>query len=101
MKASFRRCQNCPHLDRSDWCSKLRDRPAQPHRRIILVVIGLFLLRKRTQRPHVACTIRSLLFARILLDLATSRRTCFLGRLDFGMVVHGSCVMVENILRQR
>ena len=42
----------------------------------------------------------SLLFAAILLDLShIPANLLSLGALDFGMVVDGSVVMVENILR--
>ena len=44
----------------------------------------------------------ALLFAAILLDLShIPANLLSLGALDFGMVVDGSVVMVENILRQR
>src|SRR6202035_2460777 len=69
---------------------------------VILVVILLFLLLGNARSALiVACTIPfSLLFAAILLDLRhIPANLLSLGALDFGMVVDGSVVMVENILR--
>jgi cobalt-zinc-cadmium resistance protein CzcA len=69
---------------------------------IALVVIILFLfLGNLRSALIVALTIPfSLLFASILLDLRhIPANLLSLGALDFGMVVDGSVVMVENILR--
>ena len=69
---------------------------------IILVVIILFLfLGNLRSALIVALTIPfSLLFASICLDLRhIPANLLSLGALDFGMVVDGSVVMVENILR--
>lgn len=69
---------------------------------IILVVIVLFLLLGNVRSAIiVAATIPfSLLFASIFLDLRhIPANLLSLGALDFGMVVDGSVVMVENILR--
>jgi cobalt-zinc-cadmium resistance protein CzcA len=69
---------------------------------IILVVIVLFAFLGNVRGALiVAMTIPfSLLFASILLDLRhIPANLLSLGALDFGMVVHGSVVMVENILR--
>jgi len=69
---------------------------------IILVVVVLFLFLGNVRGTLiVALTIPfSLLFASILLDLRhIPANLLSLGALDFGMVVHGSVVMVENILR--
>ena len=69
---------------------------------ILLVVFVLFLLLGNI-RSALIVTITipfSLLFAAILLDLRhIPANLLSLGALDFGMVVHGSAVMVENILR--
>ena len=69
---------------------------------IILVVVVLFLFLGNIRSALiVALTIPfSLLFASILLDLRhIPANLLSLGALDFGMVVDGSVVMVENILR--
>ncbi len=69
---------------------------------ILLVVIVLFLFLGNVRSALiVACTIPfSLLFASICLDLRhIPANLLSLGALDFGMVVDGSVVMVENILR--
>ena len=69
---------------------------------ITLVVIILFLFLGNIRSAFiVALTIPfSLLFASILLDLRhIPANLLSLGALDFGMVVDGSVVMVENILR--
>jgi cobalt-zinc-cadmium resistance protein CzcA len=69
---------------------------------IILVVIVLLLLLGNVRGALiVALTIPfSLLFASICLDLNHIQANLLsLGALDFGMVVDGSVVMVENIVR--
>lgn len=69
---------------------------------IILVVVILFVLLGNVRSAIiVAATIPfSLLFASIFLDLRhIPANLLSLGALDFGMVVDGSVVMVENILR--
>ncbi len=69
---------------------------------ILLVVIVLFLFLGNVRSAViVAITIPfSLLFAAILLNLRhIPANLLSLGALDFGMVVEGSVVMVENILR--
>jgi len=92
-----------PHLDRSDLVQQTKRTVLHNLTDgIILVVIVLFLLLGNARSALiVACTIPfSLLFAAILLDLRhIPANLLSLGALDFGMVVHGSCVMVENILR--
>ena len=69
----------------------------------ILLVVGVLFLFLGNFRSAliVACTIPfSLLFASICLDLRhIPANLLSLGALDFGMVVDGSVVMVENILR--
>jgi cobalt-zinc-cadmium resistance protein CzcA len=92
-----------PHLDRSDLVQSTKSTVLHNLRvGIILVVVVLFLLLGNARSAIiVALTIPfSLLFAAILLDLRhIPANLLSLGALDFGMVVHGSCVMVENILR--
>jgi cobalt-zinc-cadmium resistance protein CzcA len=92
-----------PHLDRSDLVQSTKRTVLHNLRvGIILVVVVLFLLLGNARSAIiVALTIPfSLLFAAILLDLRhIPANLLSLGALDFGMVVHGSCVMVENILR--
>ncbi len=69
---------------------------------ILLVVVVLFLLLGSVRGALiVAATIPfSLLFASILLDLRNIPANLLsLGALDFGMVVDGSVVMIENIVR--
>ncbi|HYM11638.1 MAG TPA: CusA/CzcA family heavy metal efflux RND transporter [Bryobacterales bacterium] len=69
---------------------------------ILLVIVVLFIFLGNVRSAIiVACTIPfSLLFAAICLDLRhIPANLLSLGALDFGMVVDGSVVMVENILR--
>jgi cobalt-zinc-cadmium resistance protein CzcA len=67
---------------------------------LVTVILFLFLLNVRAALI-VACTIPfSLLFASIWLDLSKIPANLLsLGALDFGMVVDGAVVMVENIVR--
>jgi heavy metal efflux system protein len=92
-----------PHLDRSDLVhytthTVLRNLTDG----VILVTLILFLFLGNV-RSALIVTITipfSLLFAAILLDLRhIPANLLSLGALDFGMVVDGSVVMVENILR--
>ncbi len=69
---------------------------------IVLVIIILFLFLGNARGALiVACTIPfSLLFASICLDLKhIPANLLSLGALDFGMIVDGAVVMVENIVR--
>jgi heavy metal efflux system protein len=92
-----------PHLDRSDLMhytthTVLRNLTDG----VLLVTLILFLFLGNVRSALiVAITIPfSLLFAAILLDLRQIPANLLsLGALDFGMVVDGSVVMVENILR--
>ncbi|HYL14940.1 MAG TPA: CusA/CzcA family heavy metal efflux RND transporter [Terriglobales bacterium] len=92
-----------PHLDRSDLVhytthTVLRNLTDG----ILLVALVLFLFLGNVRSALiVACTIPfSLLFASILLDLnRIPANLLSLGALDFGMIVDGAVVMVENILR--
>jgi cobalt-zinc-cadmium resistance protein CzcA len=93
-----------PHLDRDDLVhyttsTVLRNLTEG----IILVVVVLFLFLGNVRSALiVALTIPfSLYFAAILLDLnKIPANLLSLGALDFGMIVDGSVVMVENILRR-
>src|ERR1700724_3788226 len=92
-----------PHLDRSDLVhytthTVLRNLTHG----VILVTLVLFIFLGNVRSALiVTMTIPfSLLFAAILLDLShIPANLLSLGALDFGMVVDGSVVMVENILR--
>ena len=93
-----------PHLDRDDLVhytthTVLRNLSEG----ILLVVIVLFLFLGNVRSALiVALTIPfALFFAAILLDLSKIPANLLsLGALDFGMIVDGSVVMVENILRR-
>jgi cobalt-zinc-cadmium resistance protein CzcA len=69
---------------------------------IVLVILGLFLFSVRTALI-VAITIPfALLFAFICLDWANIPANLLsIGAIDFGMIVDGAVVMVENIFRER
>jgi cobalt-zinc-cadmium resistance protein CzcA len=92
-----------PHLDRSDLVHLTTHTVLHNLTEgIILVVVILFLfLGNFRSALLVALTIPfSLLFAAICLDLRhIPANLLSLGALDFGMVVDGSVIMVENILR--
>ena len=92
-----------PYLDRSNLVSYTTHTVLHNlGEGIALVVIILFLFLGNFRSAFiVALTIPfSLLFASILLDLRhIPANLLSLGALDFGMVVDGSVVMVENILR--
>jgi len=92
-----------PHLDRSDLIRYTTHTVLHNLTEgIILVVVVLFLFLGNVRSAFiVALTIPfSLLFASILLDLRhIPANLLSLGALDFGMVVDGCVVMIENILR--
>ncbi len=92
-----------PHLDRSDLVHLTTHTVLHNLTEgIVLVSVILFLfLGNLRSALIVALTIPfSLLFASILLDLRNIPANLLsLGALDFGMVVDGAVVMVENILR--
>ncbi len=92
-----------PHLDRSDLVHLTTHTVLHNLTEgIILVVVILFLfLGNFRSALLVALTIPfALLFAAICLDLRhIPANLLSLGALDFGMVVDGSVIMVENILR--
>ena len=93
-----------PHLDRSDLVHYTTDTVLHNLTEgIILVVIVLFLFLGNARGAIiVALTIPfSLLFASICLSLRhIPANLLSLGALDFGMVVDGAVVMVENIVRR-
>jgi heavy metal efflux system protein len=92
-----------PFLDRSDLLSYTTHTVIRNLTEgIILVVIILFLFLGNVRGAMiVALTMPfALLFAAICLDLRnTPANLLSLGALDFGMVVDGSVVMIENIVR--
>jgi cobalt-zinc-cadmium resistance protein CzcA len=92
-----------PHIDRDDLVSyTTRTVLRNLSEGIFLVVIILFLFLGNVRSALiVALTIPfSLFFAAILLDLShVPANLLSLGALDFGMIVDGCVVMVENILR--
>jgi cobalt-zinc-cadmium resistance protein CzcA len=92
-----------PHIDRSDLVHLTTHTVLHNLAEgIVLVAVILFLfLGNLRSALIVAITIPfSLLFASILLDLRNIPANLLsLGALDFGMVVDGAVVMVENILR--
>jgi cobalt-zinc-cadmium resistance protein CzcA len=92
-----------PHLDRSDlvhFTTKTVERNLAEGMLLVAVVLFLFLGNVRGALI-VALTIPfSLLFASICLDLnKIPANLLSLGALDFGMVVDGAVVMIENIVR--
>jgi len=92
-----------PYLDRDNLIDYTRDTVLHNlGEGMILVVIVLFIFLGNVRGAIiVALTIPfSLLFASICLDLRNiSANLLSLGALDFGMVVDGAVVMVENIVR--
>src|SRR5665213_2023072 len=93
-----------PHLDRSDLLHYTTHTVLHNLTEgIVLVAVILFLFLGNLRGAFiVALTIPfSLLFASICLDLnKIPANLLSLGALDFGMVVEGAVVMVENIIRQ-
>jgi cobalt-zinc-cadmium resistance protein CzcA len=92
-----------PHIDRSDLVRYTTHTVLHNlSEGILLVVFVLFAFLGNVRSAFiVALTIPfSLLFAAIFLDLShIPANLLSLGALDFGMVVDGSVVMIENILR--
>jgi len=92
-----------PFLDRSDLVKFTTHTVLHNLTEGMLLVVAILFLFLGNIRSAliVACTIPfSLLFASICLDLRhIPANLLSLGALDFGMVVDGSVVMVENILR--
>src|SRR4030081_2563867 len=93
-----------PHLDRSDLVHYTTHTVLRNLTHGVLLVTLVLFLFLGNVRSALIVTITipfSLLFAAILLDLShIPANLLSLGALDFGMVVDGSVVMVENILRQ-
>jgi len=92
-----------PHIDRTDLVDYTTHTVLHNLGEGILLVVAVLFIFLGNARSAliVALTIPfSLLFAAILLDLRhIPANLLSLGALDFGMVVEGSVVMVENILR--
>ena len=92
-----------PHLDRSDLVHYTTHTVLRNLTDGVLLVTLILFLFLGNVRSALVVTITipfSLLFAAILLDLRhIPANLLSLGALDFGMVVDGSVVMVENILR--
>src|SRR6266852_4793111 len=92
-----------PHLDRSDlvhYTTHTVLRNLTDGVLLVTVVLFLFLGNVRSALIVTITIPFALLFAAILLDLShIPANLLSLGALDFGMVVDGSVVMVENIMR--
>jgi len=92
-----------PHLDRSDlvhYTTHTVLRNLTDGMLLVTVILFLFLGNVRSALIVTFTIPFALLFAAILLDLShVPANLLSLGALDFGMVVDGSVVMVENILR--
>ena len=95
--------QLVPHLDRSDLVHYTTHTVLRNLTDGVLLVTLILFIFLGNVRSALIVTITipfSLLFAAILLDLNhIPANLLSLGALDFGMVVDGSVVMVENILR--
>lgn len=92
-----------PHLDRSDlvhYTTRTVLRNLTDGVLLVTLVLFLFLGNVRSALIVTITIPFALLFAAILLDLSRIPANLLsLGALDFGMVVDGSVVMIENILR--
>ena len=92
-----------PHLDRSDlvhYTTHTVLRNLTDGVLLVTLILFLFLGNVRSALIVTFTIPFSLLFAAILLDLNhIPANLLSLGALDFGMVVDGTVVMVENILR--
>jgi cobalt-zinc-cadmium resistance protein CzcA len=92
-----------PHLDRSDlvqYTTHTVLRNLTDGVLLVTVILFFFLGNVRSALIVTFTIPFALLFAAILLDLSNVPANLLsLGALDFGMVVDGSVVMVENILR--
>src|SRR5579863_3756934 len=92
-----------PHLDRSDlvhYTTHTVLRNLTDGVLLVTVILFIFLGNVRSALIVTFTIPFALLFAAILLDLShVPANLLSLGALDFGMVVDGSVVMVENILR--
>ena len=92
-----------PHLDRSDlvhYTTHTVLRNLTDGVLLVTLVLFLFLGNVRSALIVTITIPFALLFAAILLDLShIPANLLSLGALDFGMVVDGSVVMIENVLR--
>src|SRR6266853_3403098 len=92
-----------PHLDRSDlvhYTTHTVLRNLTDGVLLVTLILFLFLGNVRSALIVTLTIPFAILFAAILLDLShIPANLLSLGALDFGMVVDGSVVMVENILR--
>src|ERR1700690_3262588 len=92
-----------PHLDRSDlghYTTHTVLRNLTDGVLLVTLILFLFLGNVRSALIVTITIPFALLFAPILLDLShIPANLLSLGALDFGMVVDGSVVMIENILR--
>jgi heavy metal efflux system protein len=92
-----------PHLDRSDlvhYTTRTVLRNLTDGVLLVTLVLFLFLGNVRSALIVTITIPFALLFAAILLDIShIPANLLSLGALDFGMVVDGSVVMIENILR--
>ncbi len=92
-----------PHLDRSDlvhYTTRTVLRNLTDGVLLVTLILFLFLGNVRSALIVTITIPFALLFAAILLDLShIPANLLSLGALDFGMVVDGSVVMIENILR--
>jgi cobalt-zinc-cadmium resistance protein CzcA len=93
-----------PFYDRSDLIAettKTVERNLLRGMVLVLVVLGLMLFSVRTALIVAATIPFSLLFAFICLDWANIPANLLsIGAIDFGIIVDGSVVMVENIFRE-
>src|SRR5271169_4513726 len=68
---------------------------------LVLIILGLFLFSVRTALIVAATIPFALLFSFICLDLRhIPANLLSIGAIDFGIIVDGSVVMVENIFRE-
>ena len=92
-----------PHLDRSNlvqFTTRTVERNLTEGMLLVSVILFLFLGNIRGALIIAVTIPFSLMFAAICLDLAKIPANLLsLGALDFGMVVDGSVVMIENVIR--
>jgi heavy metal efflux system protein len=93
-----------PYYDRTDLIQETTKTVEQNLLRgmlLVLVVLGLFLFSVRTALIVAATIPFALLFSFICLDWAhIPANLLSIGAIDFGMIVDGAVVMVENIFRE-
>jgi cobalt-zinc-cadmium resistance protein CzcA len=94
-----------PHLDRSTlikYTTNTVERNMVEGMILVLLVLLFFLGNVRSALIVAATIPLSLLFASIMLDLKNIPANLLsLGALDFGMIVDGAVVMIENIFRHK